>query len=350
MQAKHRVSVVIPCYNGEKYVEACIKSLIGQKSRKPYEIILVDDGSTDNTVKIAKKYRVRVVRHKTNMGAGQARTTGAKCAKGDIVAFIDADGIAPPDWTKKMVVAYEKHPYAAGIGGIGIEVGGKNLADKWRAVDGRQGHESKTPVEVPFLYGLCSSYRKTCLSEVGFFDPFFRNASEDVDIGLRIRKTGFKLLYIPDIVVFHNRKDTTVSLLKMIYRAFYFGCLAHLNVVGLFRTLKIFVPSVFLNLTKRLRQDISEHPNLIHITLMASLIEGGGPYSQSCSGPERDSDGDVSNWYRDKPNSDLRGLSVWTTLAKIGVDFRALFTLWIGHTRSSTLYPLWRTNKNAGKA
>jgi len=100
-----KVSVVIPVYNEEKYIGACLKSLQNQRE-KPDEIIVVDNNCTDNTVTIAKQYPVRIVKEK-KQGMSHARNAGFDAARYDIIARCDADAIAPPRWIEKIKSIFE---------------------------------------------------------------------------------------------------------------------------------------------------------------------------------------------------------------------------------------------------
>jgi len=111
-----KVSVVIPAYNEEAYIGACLDSLLKQQI-PPDEIIVVDNNSTDNTAKIVKKYPVRLLREK-KQGRASARNKGFNAAKYEIIARTDADSIAPPKWIKKIkqnfldekLIALSGHP------------------------------------------------------------------------------------------------------------------------------------------------------------------------------------------------------------------------------------------------
>jgi glycosyltransferase involved in cell wall biosynthesis len=105
------ISVVIPAYNEEKYIKACLDSLMRQEEM-PGEIILIDNNSTDKTVKIAKDYPVRIVVEK-DQGMIPARNRGFNEAKYDIIAQTDADTILPPDWIKKIKKAFKDRKLVA---------------------------------------------------------------------------------------------------------------------------------------------------------------------------------------------------------------------------------------------
>lgn len=271
---KHLVSIVIPAYNSEKSIGRCLKSIVRQN---PYEVIVVDDGSTDGTAHIAKAirplhYPVRIIRHATNKGLAAARNTGVETAHGDIILFIDSDCEAMPGLVKTIVENYGKG--ADGVGGRGIETG-DSKADKWRQLTGGQGYGGKRKVGVPFLFGLCSSYRRSVLIEAGLFDTTFRTNGEDVDMGLRLNKMGKTLVYAPGAKVVHYRRDTFWSLVRMVYRAYKFGYLAYLKNRGLLRTFRIFafgVPADLFGGLWLMAAKSTSRDKLVHVGLVVAAF------------------------------------------------------------------------------
>ncbi len=258
-----KVSAVIPAYNSEKSIGPCLKSLVRQKL---HEVIVVDDGSVDRTAQMAKAIRplrcpVRIIRHATNKGLAAARNTGVEAARGsDVILFIDSDCEAMPDLVKTIVKDYRKE--IAGVGGQGKETG-DSKADRWRQLTGGQGYGGRKIIGVPFLFGLCSSYRRSVLLEAGLFDTLFRTNGEDVDMGLRLNKMGRTLVYEPGARVVHYRRDTPWSLVKMVYRAYKFGYLAHLKNGGLLRTSMMSVASMAKNFIRGLGICVSNHPDML---------------------------------------------------------------------------------------
>lgn len=111
------ISVIIPAYNEEKFIQKCIESVKKQKTKLNYEIIVVDNNSTDKTKDIAKKQNVKVVNEK-KQGVGAARRTGTEHAKGEIVVHIDADTILYPNHLEKVSKYFEKNKNLACLGGI----------------------------------------------------------------------------------------------------------------------------------------------------------------------------------------------------------------------------------------
>jgi glycosyltransferase involved in cell wall biosynthesis len=112
------VSVIIPAFNEEAYIEDCLKYLQYQ-IEKPFEIIVIDNNSTDKTVELAKKFKdVRIISEK-KQGITFARNAGFNEAKGDILARTDADTRVQPDWIKKIKEAFEKDEKLLGLSGPG---------------------------------------------------------------------------------------------------------------------------------------------------------------------------------------------------------------------------------------
>ena len=113
-----KISVLIPAFNCVGSLPDCIESIRGQ-TLPPFEIIVVDDGSTDNTVEIAAKFEgVQLLQRPEQGGAGAARASGARMARGEILAFIDSDCIAPPDWLEKFASKFNDNPKLGAVGGM----------------------------------------------------------------------------------------------------------------------------------------------------------------------------------------------------------------------------------------
>ncbi len=111
------ISVVIPAYNEERLLSDCLKSLINQQYEGEYEIIVADNGSTDNTASIARNFGTRVVYCGETKGVAYARQAGADVARGDIIAQADADTIYPADWLAKIAGDLATHPKAVAVAG-----------------------------------------------------------------------------------------------------------------------------------------------------------------------------------------------------------------------------------------
>lgn len=216
MSERPRVSLYIPCYNGEKYIAQCIEGVLAQ-FRKPDELFVVDDGSTDRTAEIAAAFpEVTVLRHKTNSGLAAARNTAIAAATGDFVASLDADCVADKLWLYTLVQIMTGMPdNIAGIGGKLVEEFQETPADEFRAIFMCQ-HKGDEPLMNPkFVAGANTMFRRQALIDVGGYHEAFRTNGEDVQICLKLRQVGFHLAYDPRAVVKHQRQDTVASVIRM---------------------------------------------------------------------------------------------------------------------------------------
>ena len=132
----NRVSVYIPSYNGAKYLRKCLEGVLKQ-TYPINEIIVVDDGSSDNTAKVASGYPVRLIKHKHNRGIAAARNTAVQQAKGDFIASIDADCLPEPTWLRECMKNFLKNNTVA-VGGKLVEISDRGIKYNWRATHLKQ--------------------------------------------------------------------------------------------------------------------------------------------------------------------------------------------------------------------
>jgi glycosyltransferase involved in cell wall biosynthesis len=209
-----RVSVVVACYNGERTLNACLESL--ERLNYPdYEIILVDDGSTDGTARIAAEHpRARNIRHETNLGLSVARNTGIAAATGEIVAFTDADCRPDEDWLHYLVGDLLDGGFA-GIGGHNfLPRDDSSLAAAVLVSPGGPAHVMLTDREAEHVPGCNLAIYKWALAETGGFDPIFRKAGDDVDMCWRLQQRGCKIGFSPAGFVWHYRRSTVRAYLR----------------------------------------------------------------------------------------------------------------------------------------
>lgn len=218
-----RVSIYIPCYNAEEYIAQNIESLLGQ-TIKPQEIIVVDDGSKDKTCEIAARYAVRIIKHGKNRGLAAARSTGILAASADLVASLDADCVAEENWLAGLLSAMREDKKIVGVGGKAIEKYAENEADRWRAIHMRQHWGDRKLISPKVLYGVNTLFLKDALLNVGLYDEEsvlktgYKVGVEDYNICRKLRNQGYKLVYTPDAVVWHLRKDTKETVLRQYWR------------------------------------------------------------------------------------------------------------------------------------
>jgi len=201
------VSVVVASFNGASTLPACLESL--SRLRYPdYEVILVDDGSTDNTPQIVQRFpNIRAVRHE-NKGLGAARNTGISLATGEIVAFTDSDCRADEDWLYYLVGDLLDAPFA-GIGGHNLLPHEDSpVAAAVMVSPGGPSHVMLTDREAEHIPGCNMAFYKSALEEIGGFDPVFRKAGDDVDVCWRLQQRGYRIGFSPAGFVWHYRRST----------------------------------------------------------------------------------------------------------------------------------------------
>lgn len=206
------VSVVVCAYNAASTLDECLESLARLKYPK-YEVIVVDDGSFDGTRQIIARHEVESIRV-PNGGLSRARNLGIEAARGEIVAFIDSDAYADPDWLFYLVCALEEHGAAA--------VGGPNLSppqDGFTAqcVDESPGNPTCVLVDnerAEHIPGCNMAYRKSIFDRAGKFDALHRAAGDDVDVCWRVLVAGGKIVYHPSALVWHHRRPTIKTYLR----------------------------------------------------------------------------------------------------------------------------------------
>lgn len=215
-----KISVYVPCYNAERTIGACLASLIAQR-RKPDEILLVDDGSTDRSLDIAKRYPgVKIIQHAVNKGLATARNSGIRFSKGDLIASIDSDCAADPFWLQILEAEMERNPALSGVAGAVNESERGTIPDRWRTYHMAQ-HYGKKVVENPrFLFGANTVFRRGALEAAGSYPSKLRTNGEDLEICKRIymRVPDAQLRYQPKAYVHHLRRDTFRSLANTYWR------------------------------------------------------------------------------------------------------------------------------------
>lgn len=203
------VSVIVPAYNAERTIAQCIESVLAQETREQFEVIVVDDGSTDGTAKVAARYEgVRVLRQ-PNSGAGVARNLGARDAKGDILCFIDADCVATPGWMDALVGAIR-----AGADGVkgALLTNQRELVARFTQVEYEEKYDRmRRRDRIDFIDMGSAAYRRDVMLGLGKggFDTRYPGASvEDQELSFRLAKLGCDLRFVPEAVVYHRHPTT----------------------------------------------------------------------------------------------------------------------------------------------
>lgn len=207
------VSVIVCSYNGAKTLAACLESL-GKIDYPSYEVILVDDGSTDDTPAIAARFpEIRYIRQ-TNHGLSHARNTGAAAAAGEVFAYTDSDCMADIDWLYYLIGTLVSGDYA-GVGGPNVSPPARNWVQACvAAAPGGPSHVLLTDTVAEHIPGCNMAWYRWAFESVGGFDAEYRKAGDDVDFCWRIQQAGHEIGFSPTAIVWHYRRFTLEAFRK----------------------------------------------------------------------------------------------------------------------------------------
>lgn len=210
-----QVSVIIPNWNGAAHLATCLDALRAQTFRE-FEIIVADNASTDASLDVLARYpEARLLRLERNFGFTGACNAGMRAARGEIVALLNNDTQAAPDWLAEVVAAFARHPRAGLIAskmllfdrGDILHTAGDLF--KTDGTPGNRGVWQKDEgqfAEGPVFSanGGSAAYRRAMLDEIGLLDEDFYYSCEDVDLAWRAQLAGWLCVYAPRAVVYHK--------------------------------------------------------------------------------------------------------------------------------------------------
>jgi len=200
------VSVIVPVRDRAEKIRETIDSILAQ-DHSNFELIIIDDGSSDKTPEVLKSYgkKIRVITNKKSVGPAAARNRGIRAARGKIIFFTDSDCIVKKNWISIMLREY-KNENIAGVGGF-LQPVKNNLVAKIELFQNKfiLGIGTKKIVggtKTPMGYTNNASFRRKTLLEVnGFDEKFPQPAGEDIDLKRRICEKGYSVVYIPFPVI-----------------------------------------------------------------------------------------------------------------------------------------------------
>ncbi|MFA5499797.1 MAG: glycosyltransferase [Candidatus Omnitrophota bacterium] len=240
------LSVVIPTYNRKDLLKECLESLFNQTyPKEDYEIVVVDDGSTDGTEEALKGLRaehgnLRYFRQE-NKGAYHACNTGILCSRGEIVAFTDSDCTAPRDFLELMAFYFKKYPGICACIGYTVPVFKDGffclLSEYYRRVFESSEHKEKVFSRLDptvILHTDCAAVKKSALMDIKYFGDKFTHAwgGGDPDVGFKLLEKGYGILTSNKIFVYHRQRDTILDLIK---REYAFGTWDAVNLKDFFK-------------------------------------------------------------------------------------------------------------------
>ena len=220
--ASPRITVVVPNWNGERFLNLCLTSLRRQ-SFEDFETILVDNGSTDASVDFTERNfpEVRVISLGDNRGFSAAVNAGIRASEAEYVALLNNDTETDSGWLEALVRAAESHPEAGLFASKLVDFHNRRLLDgagdafRRSGLPYRIGHRELDRGQFEretFVFSACAAaalYRPALFEEIGLFDEDFFSNCEDADVGFRAQLAGYRCLYVPGAIVYHMGSAST---------------------------------------------------------------------------------------------------------------------------------------------
>ncbi len=212
------LTVIVPALNAVSTLRACLEGLTASDlPRERFELMLVDDGSTDETSLVGAEYCDTVIRLAGRPhGPAFARNRGVEQARGDIVVFVDADVVVHPDALRRLVERFASAPDVSAVfGSYDARPAARSLVSRYRNLLHHYVHQKGRGDAETFWAGL-GAVRRADFLEVGMFDEWHYNRPqiEDIELGRRLRRYGHRLLLDPDIQGTHLKRWTLGSTLR----------------------------------------------------------------------------------------------------------------------------------------
>jgi glycosyltransferase involved in cell wall biosynthesis len=214
------LSVVIPVNNGGRDFGRCLRGL-RDSTWTDYELVVVDDGSTDDTAEQAEKFAARVIRNPTKFGPAAARNAGALAAEAPLIFFLDADVAVHPDTIARAMARFDADPGLAGLfGSYDAEPSAPGLVSRFRNLLHHYVHQVGAFVDdsrpARTFWTGCGLVRRDVFLDAGGFDPqlYRRPAIEDIELGYRITRQGHRIILARDVQATHLKRWTLFEMIR----------------------------------------------------------------------------------------------------------------------------------------
>lgn len=211
------ISIIIPMYNSKKTIIQTLKGFEDQ-TNNDFEIIIVDDGSTDDSSGLITQYKdqseliIKLLSQK-NSGPAKARNLGVKHSQGEIIIFLDSDCIPPRNWVEKMVEPLNEKIVGCNCGYKVIKK--ESLIARYVDYEIAKRHEKLIGRNIDTIGTYSASFKKNIFEDIGGFDTKYSDASgEDFNFAFDIRKKGYDLFFTDKTFVYHHHPDSLSKFLK----------------------------------------------------------------------------------------------------------------------------------------
>ena len=222
-----KLSVVIPCFNAANTIAIQLEALSRQECSEPWEIIIADNGSIDNSLEIAKQYQhqlpnLRIVDASATKGSAHARNVGASVALSENLAFCDADDEVTVQWVNAMIEALSRHDFVAGCSDY------SKLNEPWveKCCGLREANGIKDYIYFPYAAGNNLGVKRSIHNAVGGFDETML-LLQDIDYCWRIQKTGVKLESASNAILNFRFRNTVKGMYRRCWRLGCYDILLH---------------------------------------------------------------------------------------------------------------------------
>ena len=211
--AHPRLSVVMPVYNAGTTLAECLTRLCSS-GFSDFEIVLVDDGSTDQSRAIAANYPVRVVPTAGRIGPAAARNLGARAAEGEVIFFLDSDVMVRPDTLSRIVAAFERGEIEGVIGVQAADMRHRDLVSQYKNLWMRWTY-CRRRGDVPLFYTTAAAIRREAFLRAGGFDQAYATPNvEDTAFGQKLARLGMRVRIDPELEVEHVKRYSLGGLLR----------------------------------------------------------------------------------------------------------------------------------------
>jgi len=226
MTDEKAVSVIIPTFNGAARIGSCLDALSRQAAGRNVEVLVVNDGSTDNIAEVVERYTAVRLITQTNAGPAAARNRGALEARGTILLFTDDDCVPEPQWLDAMLAPFQE-PDVVGAKGT-YRTHQRQLAARFVQIEYEDKYRLMAGLpDIDFVDTYSAGFLRDRFVEMSGYDTSFPVAcAEDIELSYRMSARGWKMKFVPAAVVYHTHPDTFSRYLRKKYKFAFWRVLA----------------------------------------------------------------------------------------------------------------------------